>query len=269
MIDATGNPQSILVLGGTSDIGLAVCAAYLARQPAKIVLASRPGTRTDDAVADLVNRGATDVQTIDFDALDFASHPAVLDEAFAQGDIDVAIVAFGLLGDAEQLWQDQAKAVELAQLNYTGAVSVGVLLGQRMTAQGHGKIVALSSVAGEKVRRSNFVYGSSKAGVDAFYRNLGQALAPAGVGAGLAFLAGAGLAAGFFTKALAGAAFFTGFLAAGAGFLAGAGFFLLSAFLAGAGLAFLETTAFFVLGAAGLALPWAAFFLVGLVLLTV
>ena len=182
MIDATGNPQSILVLGGTSDIGLAVCAAYLARQPAKIVLACRPGTRTDDAVADLVNRGATDVQTIDFDALDFASHPAVLDEAFAQGDIDVAIVAFGLLGDAEQLWQDQAKAVELAQLNYTGAVSVGVLLGQRMTAQGHGKIVALSSVAGEKVRRSNFVYGSSKAGVDAFYRNLGQALAPAGVG---------------------------------------------------------------------------------------
>ena len=93
----------------------------------------------------------------------------------------MAIVAFGLLGDAEELWQDQAKAVRIAEVNYTGAVSVGVLLGQRMSAQGFGQVIVMSTVAGEKVRRSNFVYGSTKAGLDGFYRNLGIALAPAGV----------------------------------------------------------------------------------------
>ena len=65
-------------------------------------------------------------------------------------------------------------------MNYTGAVSVGVLLGQRMKAQGYGQIIAMSSVAGELVRRSNFVYGSTKAGLDGFYRLLGEALAPFG-----------------------------------------------------------------------------------------
>lgn len=180
MIDATGNPQTILVLGGTSEIGLAICAEYLSRRPARIVLAARPGT-ADGAVASLTSLGATAVDVVDFDATDTASHPGVIDACFAGGDVDVAIVAFGVLGDAERSWQDQAAAVHLAQVNYTGAVSVGVLLGQKMSAQGHGKIIAMSSVAGEKVRRSNFVYGSSKAGMDAFYRLLGQALEGSGV----------------------------------------------------------------------------------------
>ena len=102
-------------------------------------------------------------------------------KAFAGGDIDVALVAFGLLGDNEKAWTDVATAVELAQVNYTAAVGVGVALGERMTAQGHGSIVAFSSVAGERARRSNFVYGSTKAGLDAFYSGLTEALRPVGV----------------------------------------------------------------------------------------
>lgn len=177
MIDAVGNPQTILLLGGTSEIGLAICEAYLKKQPLRIVLACMPGDPlTAGAVDQLKSAGAT-VDVLDFDATDTASHPAVIDRAWAIADIDIAIVAFGLLGDAEELWQDQAKAVLAAQVNYTGAVSVGVLLGQHMKAQGFGQIVAMSTVAGEKVRRSNFVYGSTKAGLDAFYRNLGEALA--------------------------------------------------------------------------------------------
>jgi decaprenylphospho-beta-D-erythro-pentofuranosid-2-ulose 2-reductase len=74
-----------------------------------------------------------------------------------------------------------ATAVELAQVNYTAAVSVGVLLGARFTEQGHGALVAFSSVAGERARRSNFVYGSTKAGMDAFYSGLTEALRPEGV----------------------------------------------------------------------------------------
>ena len=93
----------------------------------------------------------------------------------------MAIVAFGILGDNEQQWTDQKQAVLAAQVNYTGAVSVGVLLAEKMKAQGHGQIVVFSSVAGEMVRRSNFVYGSTKAGVDGFYRMLGEALRGSGV----------------------------------------------------------------------------------------
>ncbi len=181
MFDAVGNPQSILLLGGTSEIGLAVVSEYLRRQPLRVVLACMPGDpQIGASVEALEGQGAAAVEVIDFDAADFASHPAAIEAAFAGGDIDLAMVAFGLLGDAEELWQDQAKDVQICNINYTGAVSVGVLLGERFKAQGHGQIVAMSTVAGERVRRSNFVYGSTKAGLDAFYLNLGQALAGLG-----------------------------------------------------------------------------------------
>ena len=142
-------------------------------------LPDHPGK--DKAVAQLKAAGAKSVEWIDFDGLDTASHPKVIDAAFADGDVDVAIVAFGLLGDAEELWQNQHKAVQIAQINYTAAVSVGVLLGEKMRAQGFGQIIAMSSAAGERVRRSNFVYGSTKAGLDGFYLGLGEALQPSGV----------------------------------------------------------------------------------------
>jgi decaprenylphospho-beta-D-erythro-pentofuranosid-2-ulose 2-reductase len=182
VLDAVGNPQTILLLGGTSEIGLAICERYLQNAHARIVLAALPDDPDRDAaVAQMKAAGAKSVQLIDFDALDTASHPQVIDAAFSDGDIDVAIVAFGLLGDAEELWQNQRKAVQIAEINYTAAVSVGVLLGEKMRAQGYGQIIAMSSAAGERVRRSNFVYGSTKAGLDGFYLGLGEALQPSGV----------------------------------------------------------------------------------------
>ncbi len=182
MIDAVGNPQTILLLGGTSEIGLASCARYLRNAHARIVLADLPGhPARDRAIAQMEAAGAKSVEWIDFDGVDTASHPKVIDAAFAGGDVDVAIVAFGLLGNAEELWQDQRKAVQIAQINYTAAVSVGVLLGEKMRAQGFGQIIAMSSAAGERVRRSNFVYGSTKAGLDGFYLGLGEALREYGV----------------------------------------------------------------------------------------
>jgi decaprenylphospho-beta-D-erythro-pentofuranosid-2-ulose 2-reductase len=177
VLDAVGNPQTILLLGGTSEIGLAICERYLRNAHARIVLADLPDhPGKDKAVAQMKAAGAKSVEWIDFDGVDTASHPKVIDAAFAGGDVDVAIVAFGLLGNAEELWQNQPKAVQIAQVNYTAAVSVGVLLGEKMRAQGFGQIIAMSSAAGERVRRSNFVYGSSKAGLDGFYLGLGEAL---------------------------------------------------------------------------------------------
>jgi decaprenylphospho-beta-D-erythro-pentofuranosid-2-ulose 2-reductase len=186
VLDAVGNPQTILLLGGTSEIGLAICARYLRNASARIVLADLPDhPAKDKAIAEMKEAGAKSVEWIDFDGLDTESHPKVSDQAFSDGggprDVDVAIVAFGLLGDAEELWQNQRKAVQIAEINYTAAVSVGVLVGEKMKAQGFGRIIAMSSAAGERVRRSNFVYGSTKAGLDGFYLGLGEALREFGV----------------------------------------------------------------------------------------
>ncbi|MDJ0394281.1 decaprenylphospho-beta-D-erythro-pentofuranosid-2-ulose 2-reductase [Rhodococcus sp. G-MC3] len=176
-IDAVGNPQTILVLGGTSEIGLAITEEYLSKSPARVILAALPNDPLRDAsVAQLKTKGAKSVDVIDFDALDTEAHTKVIDEAWSKGDVDVAIVAFAVDFDAEQLWQDQRKAVLTANINYTASVSVGVLLGQKMKAQAYGRIIVMSSVAGERVRRSNFVYGSTKAGLDGFYLGLGEAL---------------------------------------------------------------------------------------------
>ena len=93
----------------------------------------------------------------------------------------MVLVAFGVLGDQERDERDPAAAAEVVETNFTAAVSVGVAVAERLRMQGHGTLVVLSSVAGERARRSNFVYGASKAGMDAFYQGLGAALAPEGV----------------------------------------------------------------------------------------
>jgi decaprenylphospho-beta-D-erythro-pentofuranosid-2-ulose 2-reductase len=179
MIDAVGNIQSLLVLGGSSEIGLAIARKYASR-PLRVVLAGRPSERLDSAAAELRDLGCA-VEQVAFDARAPLTHADTVRGVFEKGDIDVVVVAFGVLGDAEKAWTDVEHAVELAETNYVGAVSAGVAVGEAMKGQGHGVIVAMSSVAGERPRRSNFVYGSTKAGLDAFYTGLGEALRPHGV----------------------------------------------------------------------------------------
>lgn len=180
MINALGEPQSVLLLGGTSDIALATIRAWSRTCRPVVTLAARPSARRTAAASELRDLGLG-VTEVDFDALDTANHPALVHDIARGGDIDVAIVAFGIMGDQEEAWQDHDAAVLNAQVNYLGPVSVGVPLAAVMRRQGHGSIVALSSVAGERVRRSNFVYGSSKAGMDGFYLGLGEALRGSGV----------------------------------------------------------------------------------------
>ena len=175
MIDALGTPQSLLLLGGTSDIALAIAEAYARRGPLRVVLAARPSVRRDTAADALRGLGCT-VEVLELDARDPHSHAGVIAAAAAGGDLDISVVAYGILGDNEQAWTDVDTAVELAEVNFVGPVATGVALAQQVKTQGHGVVVALSSVAGERARRSNFVYGSTKAGFDAFYTGLGEAL---------------------------------------------------------------------------------------------
>lgn len=182
MKDAVGSVQSVLVLGGGSDLGLAIARQLVDRRARTIVLAGRDPERFSAGVAELRAAGATRVETMSFDATAFATHARFVDDAFELvGDIDLVVIAFGVLGDAEQAARDAAVALEIVQTNYTGVVSVAVPLAQRLEAQGHGTIVLLSSVAGERVRKANFVYGSSKAGADGFFQGLGDRLAGTGV----------------------------------------------------------------------------------------
>jgi decaprenylphospho-beta-D-erythro-pentofuranosid-2-ulose 2-reductase len=173
--------QSLLVLGGTSEIGLATARRLVRDRTRKVVLAARDTARAEAAADELRQLGA-DVAVVAFDARDFASHPGFVDSLFAEhGDLDCAVLAFGVLGDQERLATDAAAAVEAVEANYVGAVSVCIPLAERMRRQGHGTIVVLSSVAAERARKSNFVYGSSKAGLDAFAQGLGDRLHASGV----------------------------------------------------------------------------------------
>jgi decaprenylphospho-beta-D-erythro-pentofuranosid-2-ulose 2-reductase len=159
--DALGSVQSILVLGGTSDIGLAIARKLAGPRSAHVILASR---QPDEAVE--VGGKTTHVR---FDADDIESHADFVRDVFdSYGDIDVVVVAFGLL---------DASAVQLGRTNYLGAVSVMSLAADRLREQGHGELILLSSVAGERVRKSNYAYGATKAGVDGFAQGLGDALA--------------------------------------------------------------------------------------------
>ncbi|WP_405880192.1 decaprenylphospho-beta-D-erythro-pentofuranosid-2-ulose 2-reductase [Streptomyces sp. NBC_01136] len=180
MKDAFGIPQSLLILGGTSEIALATARRLIVRRTRTVWLAGRPSPALEQAAEHLRALGA-DVRTVAFDALDSESHETVLDKVFAEGDIDMVLLAFGVLGDQARDEREPVAAARVAQTNYTGAVSAGLVCARALQSQGHGSLVVLSSVAGERARRSNFIYGSSKAGLDAFAQGLGDALHGTGV----------------------------------------------------------------------------------------
>ena len=181
MRDALGRPQSVAVFGGTSEIGRAVVELLLDRGTARVVLAGRDTAALEEVACGLRRRHGARVDVVPFEASDRDSHARAVEEAFAGGDVDVVLVAFGVLGDQDRDERDPVAAATVVETNFTAAVSVGVAVAERLRRQGHGALVLLSSVAGERARRSNFVYGASKAGVDAFYQGLAAALEPDGV----------------------------------------------------------------------------------------
>lgn len=177
MKDALGRVQSVLVLGATSEIGVTVATALVRRGASKVVLAARDLEGAERVADQLRREGATETAVAAFDALDPESHEKVIDEIFDQhGDLDLVLLAFGVLGDQAIFDESPAAAVEAVRVNYVGAVSSGLAVAKRLRRQGHGILVVLSSVAAERPRRSNYVYGSSKAGLDAFAQGLGDAL---------------------------------------------------------------------------------------------
>ncbi|WP_208027904.1 decaprenylphospho-beta-D-erythro-pentofuranosid-2-ulose 2-reductase [Rhabdothermincola sediminis] len=180
MRDALGAVQSMLVLGGTSEIALATARRLVARGCRLVVLAVRDPDTAAGATSQLERLGAS-VDVVAFDALDTSSHQRVIGDVFDRhGDIDLVLLAFGVLGDQNTFDHDPTAAAAAVSVNYVGAVTASLAVAERFRDQGHGTLVVLSSVAAERARRTNFVYGSSKAGLDAFTQGLGDALAGTG-----------------------------------------------------------------------------------------
>jgi NAD(P)-dependent dehydrogenase (short-subunit alcohol dehydrogenase family) len=171
--------ETVLVLGGRSEIGLAV--ARRLAESTKVILAARRSEDLDEQEKTLRQAGA-DVARVEFDADDLARHRPVLDEIVAEhGPLDVVVVAFGLLGDQERAERDAAHAVSVVHTDYVAHVHILTELANLLRAQGHGRLVVFSSVAGVRVRRANYVYGSAKAGLDGFASGLADALHGSGV----------------------------------------------------------------------------------------
>lgn len=165
----------MLLLGGTSELGLAVLGALELQAGAEVLLAGRDLSALQDAgLPDGVRR-----RCLSWDAGDTASSEQLVRDVLAGGDLDLVIAAAGVLGLGAA--EDVATAHEVLMTNLVGIVDVLVPLGNALVEQRHGTVVVLSSIAATRPRKSNYVYGASKAGLDAFANGLADRVAPAGV----------------------------------------------------------------------------------------
>src|ERR1700677_86586 len=172
-----GRPQRVLLLGGTSEIGLAVVEALGLVPESEVILAGRDAERLAAAGSGL----PCQVSTVPFDATDTAVHQELVDKLYAEGSVDIVISAAGVLTPQSELEQDVRRAATMIETNFTGHVSTLLAVAGHMRAQGRGTIVVLSSVAAVRPRKANPVYGASKAGLDAFARGLADSLHGSGV----------------------------------------------------------------------------------------
>ncbi|GAB18482.1 putative oxidoreductase [Gordonia effusa NBRC 100432] len=173
---SSADTGTIVLFGGRSEIGVALTARLAAGR--RVVLAARRPDELGAERAIVLAAGALEVNTVAFDADDTDTHPALVSELMAEhGPIEAAIVAFGILGDAPRSETDVSHALQIAQTDYVAQVSILTLLANAMREQTlPSTLVVFSSIAGARVRRANYVYGSTKAGLDGFASGLSDAL---------------------------------------------------------------------------------------------
>jgi decaprenylphospho-beta-D-erythro-pentofuranosid-2-ulose 2-reductase len=172
----------VLLLGGSSEIGLAIVRRLRADGPVSVCLLGRDRARLDAAAAGLERDGVAVAGIEVADAGDVAAHETAVGAGFdALGGVDVAVLAVGRLGAQAGLDADPAEAVEVMRVNFLGAGSLLLECLRRLREQDRGTLVVLSSVAGERVRASNAVYGAAKAGIDGLAQGLADATAGTGV----------------------------------------------------------------------------------------
>lgn len=177
MFENLGRPARILLLGGTSEIGLAILAALRAPKDSQVLLAGRDEARLTAAGKEL----QFEVTPLVFDALALDTHQGVIDSVFAGGPVDLVIAATGILTPQDDVDAEPILAARMIEVNFTSHVTTLLAAVAKLRAQGQGTIVVLSSIAAIRPRKANYVYGSAKAGLDAFARGLADALHGTGI----------------------------------------------------------------------------------------
>lgn len=170
--------KTLLLLGGRSDIGVA-CAHEFAANGFDIILAARSSDDLDAAVKDIEIRHGVRAWKAEFDAAETPTHSAFY--ASLPVKADVVLYSIGSLGDQKESEKDWSAAEKVISSNYTGAVSILSIVANDLESRNDGTIIGISSVAGERGRMSNYIYGSAKAGFTAFLAGLRHRLAKTNV----------------------------------------------------------------------------------------
>ena len=172
-----GRLPRVLLLGGTSEIGLAILSALDLGPDTEVILAGRDRQRLEAAGKSL----GRPVEVVGYDAIDTDSHQAFADRVCAGGVPDLVIAATGVLIGQERAEREVRLAATMIETNFTGHVTALLAFGEAMRSRGSGTIVVLSSVAAVRPRRFNSVYGATKAALDAFARGYADSLHGTGV----------------------------------------------------------------------------------------
>jgi len=173
--------QKILIIGATSAIAEAAARRFAQRGDALYLLA-RNSERLDALLADLKIRGAAVTAGAPFDANDFGQHAAAIERAAsALGGLDAVLIAHGTLPDQQAAQADVALTLQEISTNALSVISLLTLIANRFEAQRSGTIAVISSVAGDRGRQSNYVYGSAKGMLSIFLQGLRNRLCKAGV----------------------------------------------------------------------------------------
>jgi decaprenylphospho-beta-D-erythro-pentofuranosid-2-ulose 2-reductase len=178
-----GQPQSVVVLGGSSDIARALTKRLCAARAHTVVLCGRNQELLDESAEEAKDYGASTTETVIFDAQDVSDADRVVSEAFEKvgENVDLVVVAVGLLGDQFAQENDAAAAATSALVNFAWPVAALAEVRRRLVAQGHGRILVMSSVASIRIRRVAYLYGGAKAGLDRLCDGLADSLDGTGV----------------------------------------------------------------------------------------
>lgn len=169
----------IIVLGALSDIAEATCRLYAA-EGAKLVLAGRDRKRLESVAADLRVRGAAQVEVASGDLAKIDPEKSLADWGAKLGGVDIILLAYGALGDQRDVERDLGAAATLIDVNFKSAALWCLAAANELEAQRHGALVVIGSVAGDRGRQSNYLYGATKAGLGILVQGIAHRLAPSG-----------------------------------------------------------------------------------------
>jgi len=173
--------KKVLIIGATSAIAQATARLFAAKGDA-LFLVGRGNEKVTSVANDLKVRGAAKAETMSVDLLDFDQHPLILKQAIASlGGLDVVLIAHGTLGDQQKSAEDYTVAERELRTNLLSVISLLTPIANYFEEQKSGVIAVISSVAGDRGRQSNYVYGTAKGGLDIFLQGLRNRLNPAGV----------------------------------------------------------------------------------------